>query len=238
MRKTNFAPGNIYHVYNRGNDGRSIFNEERDRWRFLQGLGLFNNEKFSHQILWNLENRGQGANMKTLKNFLDEKRESNEPLVKIMTDCLMPNHFHLILEEVKERGISNFMHKLGTGYTSFFNKKYGKSGGLFQGRFKARHIDNDLYLQYLLVYINIINPGQLIEPGLKEDGIKDIGAIMKFAAKYKWSTNPEYLQTRNSFIIDKGILGEIFSDPEEYKSFAEMVLREKKYKEIDDLFLE
>ena len=84
-------------------------------------------------------------------------------------------------EEIKEGGISRFMHKFGIGYTKYFNKKHERIGGLFQGTFKAAVVDDDLYLQYLLVYLNVINPGQLIEPELKKEDLSDIAAILKFA---------------------------------------------------------
>src|SRR4030042_1567820 len=82
----------------------------------------------------------------------------------------------------------------------FINKKYSRVGGLFQGRFKAVVIENDIHLQYVLAYINIINPGQLIEPELKEKGVIDIDKVMNFAESYSFSTNPDYLGLRDSII--------------------------------------
>ena len=119
------------------------------------------------------------------------------------------------------------MHKLGIGYTEYFNKKYGRVGGLFQGAFRASQITDELYLKYLLIYINIINPGQLIEPKLKEKGISDAEEIMKFAENYLWSTNQEYLDRRNSIIIEKGMMGQFFPGPIEYGKFARDILSGK-----------
>jgi putative transposase len=229
-------PGGIYHIYNRGVDKRSIFNEDRDRWRFLQILGLFNSDKSEYDRLWGMEKRGEGANMKTLKEYLKDREDKS--LVKVMADCLMNNHYHLILEEVTEGGISKFMQKIGTGYTMYFNKKYKRSGSLFQGNYKSIRVDKDLYLQYLLIYINLINPAEIIQSDLKEVGIRDIDKIMNFAADYYWSTHKEYLQERDSFIIEKGILGEVFSDPKRYKDFCRMVLKSEKYKSLDNFTLE
>ena len=155
-----------------------------------------------------------------------------------MADCLMPNHYHLILEEIESGGISKFMHKLGTGYTSYFNKKYERVGNFFQGTFKAVLVDKDLYLQYLLIYLNIINPGGLIEPELKEKGVNNVDAVMKFAENYLWSTHQEYLGKRDSIVIDKGELGKLFSEPAEYQEFAKDILLAKKFDIISNLFLE
>jgi len=239
MRKIKFEVGKIYHVYNRGVEKRNIFNTKSDMWRFLQAMFLFNDENSSFGILYEIERKNKGKiNFGLLKKFVDENKTNREPLVRIMADCLMPNHYHLIIEEIQENGISRFMQKLGTGSAGYFNKKYNRVGGLFQGPFKATIIENDIYLQYLLVYVNVINPGQLIEPELKEKGVVDIEKVMNFAKNYSFSTNPDYLGLRDSIIIDKGIFREFFPTPEKYKKFARDVLLSRKYNEINNFILE
>jgi len=238
MRKIQFHKGNFYHIYNRGVEKRDIFKNDNDRWRFLQGLFMFNDEKATTNLLWQLEKTRGGVTFGVLRDFLKTKGEKREPLVRILADCLMPNHFHLLIEEIKEGGISRFMHKLGVGYTKYFNNKYDRVGSLYQGTFKAALIDNEKYLQYLLVYINVLNPGELIEPNLKENGIKDVEKIMQFAEKYQWSTNLEYLNKRNSIIIEKGLMGEFFLDPSKYQKFIKSVLLDRKFDEISSFTFE
>ena len=239
MRKIKTEIGDICHIYNRGANKALIFNNNADRWRFLQGSFLFNDKKNSPFVLHEIEkiNRGR-INFLLLKDFIENNRKDREPLVRIMADCLMPNHFHLIIQELQEGGISKFMHKLGTGYTSFKNKKDDRSGSLFQGPYKIVKVESDEQLKYLLVYVNVINPGQSIEPNLKEKGIKNVDAIIDFAENYDWSTNKEYLNTRESIIIDKGLLGEIFSNSEEYKEFVRETLLNRKYNKISHIMLE
>ncbi|HEY4510179.1 MAG TPA: transposase [Candidatus Paceibacterota bacterium] len=239
MRKVRFAPNYIYHVYNRGVEKRVIFLVDADRWRFLQALLLFNREKSPFNLLWKLEQEHGGRmNFRILKEFLERNSERKTPLVRIMADCLMPNHYHLILEELQEGGITKFMHKLGTGYTMYFNKKYDRVGGLFQGSFKAIQVDTDEYLQNLLVYVNVINPGELIEPSLKDEGVKDIENVMQFAKAYPWSTHQEYLGERDSPIIDKGVAHSLFPNPTKYKEFVENSLLTRKINTIEHLMLE
>lgn len=238
MRKIKFEKGKIYHVFSRGVEKRDIFTNDADRWRFLQGMYLFNDENATTNLLYRLERDKGAATFTTLRNLMFSRQQERKPLVRIMADCLMPNHFHLILEEIKDGGISHFMHRLGTGYVKFFNKKYDRVGGLFQGRFKAVPVEQELYLKYLLIYINVVNPGQLVEPELKEIGARDMDTIMRFAEGYPWSTHQEYLGKRKSTIIDKGILGELFPDPSEYQKFAADVLSGKKFIEISHLILE
>jgi len=239
MRKIRFTEGSIYHIYNRGVDKREIFFDDNDRWRFLQGLFLFNDIETSQSLLWELE-RSQGlVNFKVIKDYFARNGLVQHPLVKIMVDCLMPNHFHLLVEEIITGGISKFMHKLGTGYTNYFNQRYSRAGSLFQGTFKAVHVDNENYLQYLLAYINVMNPGQLIEPNLKEEGIMDKRRVLDFAESYFWSTNKEYLQTRDSIIIDKGVLGNIFYSGRQYREFITNIITQKdKFIEINGFLLE
>ena len=236
MRNIKFAKDNFYHLYNRGVEKRNIFLDDNDRWRFLQGLFLFNDIKSSTNILWQVERLFGRATFKTIKTFL--KKQKREPLVRLMADCLMPNHYHLLVEEINDGGISRFMHKLGTGYTMYFNKKHRRVGSLFQGPYKVVAVADLGQLERLLAYINVINPGQLVEPRLKEKGIKSPKKIMSFAKDYLWGTHQEYLGKRESIIIDKGILGDVFSDPNDYRKFIATTLEEKKFEDIDDIILE
>lgn len=238
MRNVKFAIGKIYHVFNRGVERRNIFASDGDRWRFLQGLFLFNDEHNSANTLFRLERDKKSLNFTVLKEYIKQQRAEQKPLVGIMADCLKPNHVHLLLQETQGGGISRFMHKLGTGYTNYFNTKYDRVGSLFQGTFKAVPVETDTQLRYVLVYINVINPGQEIEPELKEKGPQDVERILKFAEEY-WSTHQEYLGERDSVIIDKGIAGNLFSTPAQYKDFArDILLGKRNIGDIKHLFLE
>ncbi len=197
-------------------------------------MTLFNNEDSRRGVLWNLENKEEGANMRTLKKYVDNRE--NDSLVEIAADCLMDNHYHLILKERKGEGISKFMQKLGTGYTMYFNKKYDRSGSLFQGSYKSVRVDNNKYLKYLLVYINVINP--IEGEGINLNKERGIDRALTFAERYDWSTHKEYLEKRDSFVIDKGLFNYLFEGPEKYREFARMVLEEKKYEHIKEYTLE
>jgi len=77
-----------------------------------------------------------------------------DKLVDVVCYCLNSNHYHMILKQKSNDGIKKFMHKLGTSYTMYFNKKLKRSGSLFQGKFKSIHIDSNEYLLYLSAYVN------------------------------------------------------------------------------------
>jgi len=234
MRKVQFAKNHFYHIFNRGVDKRKIFLNDSDRWRFLQGLFLFNDKETSANLLWQLERDHGTVNFRVLKDFFATQIKLRHPLVRIIADCLMPNHYHLLLEEVVDGGISRFMHKLGTGYTQYFNKKYERVGSLLQGPFKAVLVDNEIYLKYLLFYINVVNPNELREAKPSSE----IEEIMEFAEEFPWATHQEYVGKRDSIIIDKGLLGGIFPTPETYREFTKEMLLGKKYETAKHLFLE
>ena len=241
IRKEKFFPGGIFHIFNRGNWKQDIFYNDGDRYRFLQAMLLANNSK-SFLSVEQLERSKNGYTLTDIKTILAENKIIFDPLVKIYTDCLMFNHYHFLLEELKAGGISLFMKKLGIGYAKYFTTKYKRPGSLFQGRFKSVQVKTDGQLMHLLAYINIINPAQLIEPGLKEEGIKNFEKVWKFADGYNWSTHQELMGRRDSILINKNeILEKTFSSIEKYANFVKDVLygkRNRIWSSIDGLCLE
>jgi len=131
-----------YHVYNRGVDKRDIVVDKYDSDRFLMSLKAFNTVKPIGSLF-----------QSSLPKY--SSPDKDDPLVEIVAYCLNPNHYHLILKQVADNGISEFMKRVSGGYTWHFNKKYKRSGVLFQGRFKSVHIDNDNYLKHLSAYVNL-----------------------------------------------------------------------------------
>lgn len=240
MRKEQFEVGHYYHIYNRGVADTDIFRKEGDYRRFFQALFVFNDIDSSVHLLRKLRQHTDEAITKELsfseiyKILSELSSDKREPLVNILSYYFMPNHYHLELKEVKKSGISIFLHRLGTGYTNYFNKKYDRQGALFQGPFKAVLIKNDFYLQHLSVYINALNPLDLVEPGWRENGIKNLKKAKEFIENYKWSSYPDYIGLRkDNKVIEKNILGELFSSAQKYKSFTEEYLEGKQ--DIDTL---
>ena len=176
-RKVVFAPGEFYHVYNRGVDRREIFLDEHDYHRFVQLLFVANGSRaFEYR------------NIKG-KNFSEIERD--KPLVAIGAYCLMPNHFHILIKEITDQGLSDFMEKLTTSYSKYFNGKYGRVGTLFQGRFQAQHANNDTYLKYLFAYIHL-NPIKLIDSNWKETGIQNRKQARVYLMQYQHSSFLDY----------------------------------------------
>lgn len=177
-RKFSFAHGEFYHIYNRGNSKQIIFRDDYDYQHFLKLLYIANDvDNFKLRDLSD-------------QNTFDNMRA--EQLVAIGSYCLMPNHFHILMTQHTDNGISKFMQKVGTAYSMYFNAKYERTGGLFEGRFKARHADSDNYMKYLFSYIHL-NPVKLIDRTWKEEGIKNSTEAYDYVSNYKHSSLADYL---------------------------------------------
>lgn len=213
MRKIQFADNYFYHIYNRGTEKRKIFLDEKDYPRFIHGLYEFNNDG---PVL------NAGFRFSQIKNYGNQVsiiRPQKERMVDIISFCLMPNHFHFILKQLKENGIARFMQKLGTSYTMYFNKKYKRNGVLYQGKFKAILIDKDEYFLPLTNYIHF-NPIEIIEPGWKEKGIKNWQKVNEFLLNYRWSSLSDYNGIKNfPSVISKDFLLSYFPDEKKYKEY-------------------
>ncbi|MFA6251671.1 MAG: transposase [Candidatus Paceibacterota bacterium] len=179
LRKIKFIQGEYFHLYNRGNDKKVIFKDKEDYKRFV-GLMYACNQ---------IENF-KSDNLQKDEGLFNVKRKNL--LVSIGAYCLMPNHFHILIIQKEDEGISKFMKKLLTAYVMYFNKKYERTGSLFEGKFKAEHVDHDRYLKYLYSYIHL-NPIKLIDKKWKEEGIKNKNQALKFLNEYKYSSYADYL---------------------------------------------
>lgn len=205
-RKFKFSVGEYYHLYNRGNDKKKIFLSEHDTERFMRLLFLCNSQE--RVLQQNIPNG------KTFETSIDT------PLVAIGVYCLMPNHFHILLKEIKEDGISLFMQKLATGYSMYFNKKYERTGTLFEGRFKATHVDNDMYLKYLFAYIHL-NPIKLIDANWKENGLKDRERVQEHLNNYASSSYFDYIgkDRGENKILNTKVFPEYFETTNQFDHF-------------------
>ncbi len=192
LRKNNFVNNEVYHIYNRGVDKRVIFNNDDDHVRFIHDLYEFNNKNKALNL-----NNVFKYNKGTLEVGLPKiKRGKREVLVDILAYCLMDNHFHLMVRQKTDNGITEFMRKLGTGYTNYFNSKYKRNGALFQGKFKSILIKNDSHLMYLPIYIHL-NPLDFKFPEWRNGAINEWKQAIDFLDHYRWSSFMDYVGKNN-----------------------------------------
>jgi len=202
MRKVQLANCHYYHIFNRGVEKRNIFMDEKDYRRFFSSLILMNDEKDGLMIAW--RNYKYSHPNISPEEFLRLSLRKRKKLVNIISYCLNPNHYHFILEQVIDRGIEKFMHRIATGYTRYFNDKYHRSGSLFQGVFKAYQIKSNGQLLRMSVYVNCNS---------------EIHKINR-AYNYKWCGFYEYLGKTKGQLCDAKIIGEHFKSREDYKKYA------------------
>lgn len=198
FRKQSFAINEYYHLYNRGTEKRKIFLDKGDYRHFLFLMYVCNTEK--------------SIELRKIGEFFDRKGA----IVDIGAYCLMPNHFHILVREKIEGGISKYMLKLMTSYTMYFNKKYKRTGKLCKGKFKSSYIDNDNYLKYLYSYIHL-NPAKLVDKDWKENGVKNINNLLKYVFEYEYSSLKEYSDLKFK-IINPSKFPDYFKYPNDHKS--------------------
>ena len=221
MRKIQFQNDNYYHIYNRGVDKREIFMDEKDYLRFLRSMRELNHMEAIESLYRQDQLRRQAREE---AKPLRLAKASRSGLASFIAYCLNPNHYHFILKQTQDGGISKFMHKLSTGYTRYFNEKYSRSGSLFQGPFKAVLIETDGQLLYVSAYIN---------------GNPEIHKIAK-ADQWMWSSYRDYLGKRNGTLSEKNVILKDFKNIKEYKDLTSTVIRESRLRkdEIKKYFLE
>lgn len=214
MRVEPFTIGDFLHVYNRGNRKMPIVRDEADKWRFLKILRFFNDKCSPHNLFRQLDaiRKNGGSHM------FDWPKDwpPHSPIVKILSYCLRENHFHLLLKEIIKGGISLFMKKLGDGLTNYSNIKYDEVGTVFQGGYKGRKPEDDKYLDYLDIYIQVLNPFEEY-PGGTEKALKEFDKAFAAAMENPFCSLGETFGRRNLHIIDRDIL-RTSNDIEAYKA--------------------
>lgn len=186
MRKDSpFAIGETYHLYNRGAHKQPIFINSSDYRRFLLLLHLANNE--GSIDIREIVRKYEGFPL--AKIFKEEKPDKS--LVEVYSYCLMPNHFHLVLREKKDCGITKFTRKVLTGYSMYFNIVHDHSGIISQGAFKSRHVGDESYFRYIFAYVHL-NPLSLIFPRWEEMGVADEDKARRFLYSYEYSSFQDY----------------------------------------------
>lgn len=193
-RLTPLVNEEYYHIYNRGSEKREIF---LDLWDYKRFQKTFYYYQFMN-IKVKFSNFAK-SDLQTLNLSPDNK------LVEIISYCLMPNHFHFLLRQLQDKGISTFLSKISNSYTKYFNTKNDRVGPLLQGAFKACLINKEEYFIHLSRYIHL-NPVKA--------GIVDKPEF------YKWSSYLDYISnTKGLSTPDKVI--ELFPNKEGYKHFVE-----------------
>jgi putative transposase len=197
-----FANDEIYHVYNRGVEKRKVFTSIREYRRAIELLTYYRfvDPPLRYSEFESLEPFTRESMWQTIA-----KTHSHE--VEIIAYCLMPNHFHFILKQVSDRGISKFIANFTNSYTKYFNTKYKRVGSLFQGPFKAVYVESEDQLLHLTRYVHL-NPVTSF--------------LLKLAdlSTYEWSSFNEYIGKQNRAVCDTSWIHEHFKSSIQYQKFV------------------
>lgn len=201
-RKIAFRNGEIYHVFNRGIDRRSIFTGKREFERAKQLIKFYRHKEIPirySQILLQPEE---------LRSKILEGVFKSDRLIDILSYCLMPNHFHLLVKQLEDNGVSRFVSNFTNSYTKYFNTKSKRTGPIFEGVFKAVHVETDEQLINLTRYIHL-NP--VASSIISENRLNN----------YLWSSYPEHLLPSNDGIAEKRMVLDLFKSAASYREFVE-----------------
>lgn len=198
-----FARSEIYHVFNRGVERRPIFTNKREyeRMKELMRYYRFANVPMRYSQLITLPKKKQ-------KQVWDRLKTRDNYEVILIAYVLMPNHFHIVLKQISDQGVSRFLSNISNSFTKYFNTKYQRPGPLLQGPFKAIRVETDEQLLHLTRYVHL-NPvaSFLIEPKELDD--------------YPWSSLPEYLNPQDKeFLCDTTFIGNFFPSKDRYRAFV------------------
>src|SRR4030042_4549930 len=214
VRKVVLANDQVYHVINRGVNHQNIYMNKWDYKRALITLKYYqyNSTPLSLSHFLYLNKEEQQEIFKSIK----KKSKKN---IEIYAYCLMPNHFHLLLKQKIENGISKFLSNFQNSYTKYLNLSKKRTGHLFQGQFKAVRIETDEQFIHVARYIHLNPFTSYIVKNFK--GLKI----------YPWSSLQEYLGVTSYNICKKH---ELLSHFKSIKEFNKHIIDQKNYLEAID----
>lgn len=183
--------GEYYHIFNRGVAKMNIFRNSYDSQRFLKTM-------LYYQILGP---KPRFSLFTPTTNPLDQSKK----IVEIICYALMPNHFHFLLKQLVDKGITEFISKLSNSYTKYFNTHSKRVGPLLQGEFRSVLIESNEQLLHLSRYIHL-NPS-----------VSGLGDNLE---EYPWSSYLEYIGSNTQEVCSKSIILDQFKSPKHYQQFV------------------
>ncbi|MBI2011792.1 transposase [Candidatus Daviesbacteria bacterium] len=220
-RKIVFASGEYYHVFNRGVEKRLTFTNKHEFLRAIDSINFyrFGNLPIRYSKYLSLEKDKKAK-------FLEKLYQNSPHQIEILAYCLMGNHFHFLLKQLMDSGVVKFLAKFTNSYTKYFNTKHNRVGPLFQGVFKAVHVESDEQLLHLSRYIHL-NPVMGFKIQAEE------------LSSYQWSSYPQYLGITKTQLINPTEILNFFKSSTEYEKFVlDQVDYAKKLKNIEHLLID
>lgn len=196
------ATGEIYHIFNRGIDSRPTFTDSKEYNRALLALKYY-------RFVSPPAGLAQTLNMPVEKRdeIVSYLEKENDKVIEILTYCFMPNHFHFLIKQLKDKGISKFISNFLNSYTRYFNTKHHRIGPLFLNQFKAVRIETEEQLLHVNRYIHLNPYTSYI--------LKNFDDLVN----YRWSSYPEYLALTRDNLCEKSLILSFFKNIKGYRKF-------------------
>lgn len=229
----------LFHILNRGVDKRTIFLDDQDRRRFARGLEIFNDAKPAENTVYFYSRNSDSVESIDLRGRYGTKQDASErkPLVEVHGWCIMGNHYHLLVSEIIDGGLTKFLMKLNVGYAKYFNERYKRVGTLFQGRTKKIRISSDAHFLHILHYIHL-NPLDFLKgaESWRTLEVRNAKRALAHLERYRWSSYLDYCGKKNfPAILSKELFGDFFGN---YKKAIANYLTDIEVESIRDLLLE
>lgn len=223
MRRINLAPGTFHHVILRGSRGMDIFCDKNDMWEALRAMHYLNDEYKSTNWKRDL------VRSKVIKFERPNGWPERKPLINICAYCFHKNHIHILVKEIQEEGLSNFMRRFPKVLTVYYNKKYGGTGSIFQGPYKQRYIESNADLRNLSLYIMAKNVMERFPAGGINGALKNFEKAWMWANKDTFSSFAEYGSKRESPVVDKIALTGLWKKEKDFKTEVREYLVKKNF---------
>lgn len=206
----------LWHVMNRGVDRRNIVSDDRDRKRFVADLYAMNDTRPVDSLNYHFS-----KSLNTGRVY--EPERDRDRLVTVHAWCLMDNHYHALISEEVEDGVSQFLKKLNMGYAKYFNTRYERAGALFQGKTKRVHVRTDAHFLWILHYIHFNPLDMKKETALwRSQCVSDPKGTLSWLESYRWSSFRDYSNLPGVPEILSGSF--MYEDRERYMSEAKQIL--------------
>ena len=202
VRPEPFVVEYVYHIYNRGVNRSTIFHNHQDYQRFYNTIDFYRLPtqpvKLSYFLKWPAADKHK---------LLEATQRDPDKYVSIYSYAFMPNHFHLLVKQLQRNGISEFMRKAQNSFAKYNNTRYERTGGLYEGPFRAVRVITENQLLHLSRYIHLNPYTSRVVTSLKE------------LHAYPWTSLPQYITGKAGICETKPLLS-FFSSSKQYERFV------------------
>lgn len=194
------ATNEFYHIFNKTVANELVFD---NKYHLKRILSLVNFYRFETSISFS---KFKSLSKNNQENVIQKLRKTT-PLVAIYAFAFMPQHYHLLIKQLKVNGIKNFVSNIQNGMAKFFNIKFKRKGSLFCHSFQRVHVGTEEQFIHLSRYIHL-NP------------VTSYLIKLENLDFYPFTSFPNYLSNKNCSFVDLNCILNSFGNIKGYKKFV------------------